>query len=229
MSRVADLLAWTWPASLGGILGPATAAVLAALPFVAAGVLVERRHYRRLEEGAARLGHVRLHAAPGPLPEGVPTRFVEACVCLAPSPLGRLSVLVRRIIGGRVDLLHRTKDRAIREALLRLRERAAAEGASAVVGVRVAGVPLGRRDSVSIVAHGTAVVGGLGPEGLAPLVEDARFLDAAGSPPPRGGAQLVLLAAGTLAALALATAVEGLVGPSFPGLDEHLERWFRLP
>ncbi|HYC02897.1 MAG TPA: heavy metal-binding domain-containing protein [Azospirillaceae bacterium] len=213
------------PDWMGGLAGPATVAILAALPFLVAGMVIERHHHRRLEEGAARLGHIGLLPTAGPLPPGAAASFVAASACIAPPPLGQLSARVRRLIGGRVDLLHRTQDRAVREVLLRLREQAAQAGASMVVGVKVRSVALGGRSrAVTVMATGMAVTGAATPSGFPPL----GFLDDAASPPPRTVWHLLLLIAGALVALGLAAGLERAAERLFPGVRRLLRRLVRM-
>lgn len=202
-----------------------TAALIAlalALPLLAVGAAIELRQYRRLatRTDAWTVGLFADGAAGGDRPEEL--GLVSACVTLSPAPLGQLQVLVRRLIGGRVEVRHRLADRTRREVLLRLREAAHARGATAVLGVRLTDVRLGT-GMVAQIAYGTAVrgtvtdggAGGDGPAGPA---------EALGSPPPRPWLLAGLVAAGTFAAILGALVAPGLerLAEDFPALGRLL-------
>ncbi|MFM2042324.1 MAG: hypothetical protein RLY86_900 [Pseudomonadota bacterium] len=238
-----DPIFWfDWPGP--GLAVPA--AVLLALPFLIAGAVIEARHYRRLKEAGIRLAHLRLLTSHRTSPSGegglVALGLVTAAVTLAPPPLGRIMVLIRRVIGGRIDLYHRLADRARREALLRLREQVAALGGDGAVGVRLNAMTITAK-TVSVQAVGVAVRGlppGPGPGNAAGdglpgdlpgslLTDGGILVDEAASPPaPRKRALLILIIGGAAAAglAGLGEVALFWLGEEYPGLKRWLSRWF---
>lgn len=213
--------------------GPFLAALIAvglALPFLVAGAVIEARHYRRLAAEAPALASIRLIGAgmPGPGPAGdlATLGLVGTSVTLAPPPLGRFIVILRKLIGGRIDLYHRLLDRARRGALMRLRRQVRELGGDGALGVRLGAVRIGK-GHVTIHAYGTAV------RGLPAAIGDAPpFLpESGGSPPAPRKRALLILVVGGAAAAALAGAVEGgffHFYDAWPGLKRFIARIFRI-
>lgn len=129
-----------------------------------AGSINEKRHYRSIEErenlylslpaislkqgfDESRVGHVWL---------------VSANVVVSLDYFKRFLAALRNIIGGRVTAYETLVDRARREALLRLKERA--EGADIIVNLRIETSCIGRSadqrrsiGSIEALAYGTAL------------------------------------------------------------------------
>ena len=91
------------------------------------------------------------------------TGLVSVNVALATDSFRVLSVLFRRLVGGRVKRFERIKDRARREVLLRLQDQALAMNANAIYNIRLESSEIrsdasrGGGTSVEVLAYGTAV------------------------------------------------------------------------
>ena len=125
------------------LLGPLIfGLVLLATGFVSSRIL-ERRHYQRIIEAETRPGQVMVFSERLPPPE--------------------LAAL-RLLVGGRLNSYESLIDRARREALLRLREEAAALGADRVFNIKFETAAIagrGRENSVGsleVLAYGTALI-----------------------------------------------------------------------
>lgn len=105
--------------------------------FIGSGI--EARHYRsiRAREGEfRRIPTITFRS----VPEGwevLESRLVTGSVVVSVDYFKRFLAALRHIVGGRVKGYESILDRARREALLRLKEDAAAQGFSAIVNVRM--------------------------------------------------------------------------------------------
>ncbi|MFV3129655.1 heavy metal-binding domain-containing protein [Niveispirillum sp. KHB5.9] len=197
-----------WGGWIAGILG----AALANGTLIILGAWIERRHDRRLTEMEAATACVRVFN--GKPPKGVTGRpqMVQACVVMAPAPLGRLAVLYRRIVGGRIPTRQRDMQRTRRLALMRLRQQAQAAGAGVLAGVEFCQIGLDR-GRLALIATGTALVGS--EPGAAPLVAEA-----VGAEPPRHWRELAITL-GVLVALAGSAAVTDYLFDKYAGQYWH--------
>ena len=150
-------------AELGIQLGPPI--LLGAMAFVT-GTLVERSHYRSIrirESRTRRMPTLNFRRPPDHWAVEDAT-LVTANVVISIDYFKRFLAALRAIAGGRVGAYESLMDRARREALLRMKERAAKGGFHAVVNVRLETSRLAssRRDGqglagVEILAFGTGV------------------------------------------------------------------------
>lgn len=162
--------------------------VLVALLFNAAilllGAWLERRHDRQLQQMEAATAGIRVFTGrPPPDVKGEP-QLVQAAIVMAPAPLGRFMLLIRRIIGGRVVTRQRDLQRTRRLALLRLREQARGLGAGVLAGVEFCQIGLDR-GRFAFLATGTAIIG-------AQPAQTPAVSEAIGAEPPRHRRELVL-------------------------------------
>ena len=139
--------------------------IFTAVPFLILWVtahLLVRRHRRRLEAGEAQKTlPVVLTRAPVAEDSGR-ARFVWSSVVISHAAVRSLPVLWRRLVGGRIGALERMLERGRREAVLRLRKAAHAQGCDCVIGVRFAaqGIGIGSDGGflgVEILAYGTGL------------------------------------------------------------------------
>jgi len=128
-----------------------------------AGRATEHRHRRRL---------ARREATPGPtltnlkrLPPGKAAADSHFCVCtvvIATDYFKTFAAGLKTLVGGRMGMLETLLERGRREAIQRLRERAAEHGADIVLNVRVETSMIGqgakkKASSAEVIAYGTAV------------------------------------------------------------------------
>lgn len=126
------------------------------------GFVREQQHYLSLRRREKRLKAVttsnykRLPKTAGD------SQLVAANVALATDSFRVLSIIFRRLVGGRVRRYERINDRARREAMIRLKQATLAIGRNAIYNVRIQSsqvVASGRTGaaSVEILAYGTAM------------------------------------------------------------------------
>ncbi|ROQ18660.1 MULTISPECIES: YbjQ family protein [Marinimicrobium] len=148
------------------LLGPLIfGLVLLATGFVS-GRILERRHYQRIIEAETRPGQVMVFSERLPPPELTPpqTQLVMGSVVVSVDYFKRFIAALRLLVGGRLNSYESLIDRARREALLRLREEAAALGADRVFNIKFETAAIagrGRENSVGsleVLAYGTALI-----------------------------------------------------------------------
>ncbi len=178
------------------------------------GARLERRHDRELAAMEAATASVRVFTGkPPPGLTGVP-QLVQAAIVMAPAPLGRLMLLIRRIIGGRVVTRQRDMQRTRRLALLRLREQAHALGAGVLAGVEICQIGLDR-GRFAMLATGTALVGSA-PSPVPQVTE------AIGAEPPRRRRELLIALAALILLAAVTTELDYLFDTYF---GDFWKRW----
>lgn len=126
----------------------------------------ERKHYASLMARESRLRHVMaitMREMPGLSGAHQPV-LVTGAVCISIDYFKRFAAGLRFLFGGRVGAYETIIDRARREAILRMKELAFAQGYEAVICVRVetARIASSRNDgkgtaAMEVVAYGTAV------------------------------------------------------------------------
>ncbi len=130
------------------------------------GRILERRHYQRIIEAESQPGQVMVFAERLPPPELSPphTQLVMGSVVISVDYFKRFVAALRQLVGGRLNSYESLIDRARREALLRLREEAAALGADRVFNIKFETAAIagrGRENSVGsleVLAYGTALI-----------------------------------------------------------------------
>jgi len=137
--------------------------VLLALGY-GAGTLAEKRHYRSIMEREERFLHLPLTTTRKvELDDSNVERamLVVGSVVISVDYFKRLLAGLRNIFGGTVKSYETLIDRARREALLRMQEKA--HGASMIINVRLETSTIGKRafkgklGSVEAIAYGTAI------------------------------------------------------------------------
>lgn len=130
------------------------------------GQLAERRHYRSIierEEKTLSMPVMTLKTVPKQLTK-CHTHLVTGSVVISIDFFKKFVAGLRGLLGGRLKSYESLLDRARREAILRMKESALAEGAKVIVNVRIETASInknsGRRQgvgSVEVVAYGTAI------------------------------------------------------------------------
>ncbi|MCD4688929.1 MAG: YbjQ family protein [Desulfuromonadaceae bacterium] len=130
------------------------------------GSLAERRHYASItQRETEQLNFQTMTIEPRLCQEGVQECFlVQGSAVISIDYFKRLLAVLRNIFGGRVKAYESLVDRARREAILRLKEQALAQGADMVVNLRLETSAIGNSanrkkqvGSVEAIAYGTAV------------------------------------------------------------------------
>jgi uncharacterized protein YbjQ (UPF0145 family) len=130
------------------------------------GSLAERRHYASIDRRERE--HLQFQAMtfePRLTPEHVQQCFlVQGSAVISIDYFKRLLAILRNIFGGRVKAYESLVDRARREATLRVKEQALAQGADMVVNLRLETSTIGNSanrkkqvGSVEAIAYGTAI------------------------------------------------------------------------
>ena len=129
-----------------------------------AGTWAEKRHYRSIMEREEQLLHLpTITAKKVALDESRVERavLVVGSVVISVDYFKRLLAGLRNIFGGTIKSYETLLDRARREALLRMKEKA--HGASMIINVRIETSTVGKRafkgklGSVEAIAYGTAI------------------------------------------------------------------------
>lgn len=199
-----------WGGWIVGVLG----AALLNGSFLMLGAWIERRHDRALSRMEAATAAVRVFTSRPPAGVTGRPHLVQAAIVMAPAPLGRMMVLLRRIVGGRVATRQRDMQRTRRLALLRLREQALAAGAGVLAGVEFCQIGLDR-GRFAMIATGTALIG-------APSAPVQVVTEAVGMEAPRHRRELVLALA-ILVVLAGGAAVADVLFDNYAGT--YLKRY----
>ncbi|OYQ34776.1 hypothetical protein CHU95_09260 [Niveispirillum lacus] len=199
-----------WSLWIGGVV----VALLFNATILWIGAWLERRYDRELAAMEAATAAVRVFTGRPPAGSvGLP-HLVQASIVMAPAPLGRLMLLIRRIIGGRVVTRQRDLQRTRRLALLRLRQQACDLGAGIVAGVEFCQIGLGRGRFAFLVS-GTALIGAQ----PAPAPE---VTEAVGAEPPRRRRELVIALAMLILVAAATVELDYLVDTY---LGNFWKRW----
>ncbi len=130
------------------------------------GSLAERRHYASINQREnQQLQFQAMTVEPCLKPGQVKESFlVQGSAVISIDYFKRLLAILRNIFGGRVKAYESLIDRARREATLRLKEQALAQGADMVVNLRLETSTIGNSanrkkqvGSVEAIAYGTAI------------------------------------------------------------------------
>lgn len=131
------------------------------------GRFLEGRHFDSLQERESGFGQrvPLLNIKRPPMAEPPPpTELVLGSVVISVDYFKRFLAALRLLVGGHLGSYESLVERARREALLRMREKAAALGATMVVNVRLEtasiskGIGQNAVGSVEVLAYGTAVL-----------------------------------------------------------------------
>lgn len=130
------------------------------------GRIVERRHYASIIERERQRGQVLIFSQrlPPPTLPAPDTRLVTGSMVVSIDYFKRFVAGLRSLVGGRLNTHESLLDRARREALLRMREQAAALGATQVFNVKLETAAIAGRasqqgvGSIEVLAYGTALI-----------------------------------------------------------------------
>ncbi|MFV3077946.1 hypothetical protein [Niveispirillum fermenti] len=176
---------------------------------------LERRHHRRLTEIATPTAGILLLSGRPPAGAGNPI-LLQAIMVLASPPLGRLSVLLRRMIGGPIVTRQRDVERARRETLLRLRRAAVDRGADILAGLEYVHIEMGSgRTAVLATATGFT---SRRPSPSFPT-------EAIGAVPPRPLRELLLIIAILVGLALMADAADRFLGLGMSAVWDPHRRW----
>ncbi|WP_282611191.1 YbjQ family protein [Pelagibius sp. Alg239-R121] len=130
------------------------------MALLAAGLIIgtfnERRHYKSIQQREEQFQALMVFAGKS-LPEGfdaVEVTLVSGGTVVAEDRFKALLAWFRNIIGGRIKSYENLLERGRREAVLRMKEKAAAEGFSIIVNTRFETARISQ--GVEIFAYGTA-------------------------------------------------------------------------
>ena len=132
-----------------------------------AGTWAEKRHYRSIHKREKELIKLAVVTAEGSFPPGrvADAALVSGSVVISIDYFKRLLAILRNIFGGRVKSYESLVDRARREAILRMKEKAQEQGAGMIINMRLETATIGRSankkksvGSVEAIAYGTAIV-----------------------------------------------------------------------
>lgn len=135
--------------------------ILLAVGFFA-GRAAEARHYRSIRRREQELAGVFLLHGKYPPPNATGGQLVMGSVVVSVDYFKRFLSGLRKLVGGRLTAYESLLDRARREAVLRMKAGAAAQGYNAVVNVRMETSSVSQSaeqgpGSVELLAFGTAV------------------------------------------------------------------------
>ncbi len=132
---------------------------------VAAGTITERNHFAALKRREAAMAGIVLTNLKRPWFSAAvrQSNLVSGHVVVSTDYFKSLCASVRRLVGGRIRSYESLVERGRREALLRLKDEAAAMGANFVLNVRFETMAIARTKTgsgvtgVEVLAYGTAV------------------------------------------------------------------------
>ena len=131
------------------------------------GQLAERRHYRSIlkrEADTQAVPAMTLKTLPPQL-QDCSVALVSGNVVISVDFFKRFLSSLRNLVGGRVKSYESLLDRARREAVLRMKEQAIAQGAKVIANVRIETSSISKNSrgrqsvgSIEVLAYGTAIV-----------------------------------------------------------------------
>lgn len=136
--------------------------LLLLLAFIVGNIL-EKRHYASILQREAELAHIVVVASRFAPDEFGGQFLVRGSVVVSSDYFRRMLAGFRQIFGGNVKSYESLLDRGRREALLRMKEQAAAQGGNAVFNVKIETSSLSQADkgsgalgTIEVLAYGTA-------------------------------------------------------------------------
>lgn len=130
--------------------------VLLLLAGLVIGTYNERRHYRSIRQREAELRWLTVLTGKTLPPgfEATDVKLVSGATVVAKDRFKALLAWFRMIFGGRVGSYERLLERGRREAVLRMQEKAAAEGYSLIINSRFSTATIGQ--GMEVLVYGTA-------------------------------------------------------------------------
>lgn len=130
------------------------------LTFLGAGYFVggarEKKHFQSLLNREKALLHISVQSGKKLSPAYQNSQFVSGSVVIASDYFKNFAASLKNFFGGNVSSLETLMDRARREAVIRLKTKAALWGADEVLGLRIEFCTLDQM-GVEVLAYGTAV------------------------------------------------------------------------
>jgi uncharacterized protein YbjQ (UPF0145 family) len=129
-----------------------------------AGTIAENQHFASLRSREKKVKHLNVinFGAHQPLPDARETRLVMGNVVIASDFFRMYLAAILGILGGNIGVYETLMERGRREAILRLKEEAIAQGARQVLNLRIETSNLNGEQSkggiqVEFIAYGTAI------------------------------------------------------------------------
>ena len=129
-----------------------------------AGTYFEKQHYKSIKQRERQTRHVPLvtFGAKQAIPEAREVEMFAGSVVISSDYFKTFTLGLRNLVGGRVVVYESLLDRGRREALLRMKEKAIAWGATQVLNVRLESSTVsgsqGRGPiSIEVIAYGTGI------------------------------------------------------------------------
>lgn len=132
-----------------------------------AGSYAEKRHYQSIRQREGLLLQLPVVTAEGRFAEGrvKEVELVSGSAVISVDYFKRILAILRNIFGGPVKSYESLLDRARREAILRMKEKAQSKGAGMIVNMRLETMTIGNNanrrgqvGSVEVLAYGTAII-----------------------------------------------------------------------
>lgn len=129
------------------------------------GTVLERRHYRSIHAREAQLRDILVFNEKTPPPTALakPCILVHGSVVISSDYFKTIAAFLRNLVGGNMKTYETLLDRGRREAILRMKEQARAQGANAVFNVRFATSSINQNQRkgglfcCEVMAYGTAL------------------------------------------------------------------------
>ncbi|MDR2173147.1 MAG: YbjQ family protein [Burkholderiales bacterium] len=147
--------------------------ILLVLTGLITGTILERRHYRSIRKREAKLKHILVFSERRPPPNfsGQSFSLVTGSVVISSDYFKTIAAGLKSLVGGRLTSYETLLDRGRREAILRMKEEAAKQGAQAIFNVRLETSTLnqGRKQGIicaEMLAYGTALKASFSDQGV---------------------------------------------------------------
>lgn len=121
--------------------------------------LFEYRHFHHIRKREKKLKHITLTTTKKPANVDVEVALITGSVMVSHDFFRTLIIMIRKIIGGNVELYERLTARGRREAILRLKAEAQLRGIDHVINLRLNTVRLSARflSGIAVTVSGTGV------------------------------------------------------------------------
>lgn len=118
---------------------------------------VEQKHLRELEEKEKKLAHIKMDTNKFQTSQNS-GQLIESNVVIANDYFKYVIAQIQNFFGGRLTTYESVVDRARREAIVRLKQKAVDVGANQIMGLRLSTTEVGMEGGmVEVFAYGTAI------------------------------------------------------------------------
>ena len=118
---------------------------------------IEQKHLRELEEKEQALQHIRIDTNKFQTSENF-GQLIESNVVISHDYFKYVIAQIQNFLGGRLTTYETVVDRARREAIIRLKQKAQDQGCQQIMGLRLSTTELGMEGGmVEVFAYGTAI------------------------------------------------------------------------